>query len=144
MATTKNAELPIGGETDAAMDDFLSGDGNGDLIPRQHIIQARTPQQRARPMFTLEALPPRKRQVTICRKDENGFSMKQETVTDERPFMLRTMRGDRIYLSSLKELATYKLHDFVPVLDGRSDDDEPLMNLPLSAVTVDKRRNIEE
>ncbi len=126
-------------DTQDAMDAYLS-DGDSDLIPQQQVIHAQAPQQRARPMFTLEALPPRKRQVTKCVRDDNGFRMTLEDVTDERPFMLRTMRGDRIYLSSIKELATYKLHSFVPVIDTKDADGEPIMNMTLAQVTTDKRR----
>lgn len=102
------------------------------------VIPAVAPQQQARPAFRLVKLPPRTRKVTKCIRDESGFRMVEEDVTDDAPYMVQMMKGHSVYISSLDELRSLKLAAYVPVL---KDDtfDEPVMHLRADAVVVDKR-----
>lgn len=122
------------------MEDHSFIDGAG--MPQQApiaVLPGLTPAQQPRPAFRLVKLPARTREVTICKRDENGFTMKTEQVTDDAPYMVVMPKGHSVYISNLGELQKLKLAAYVPML--KPDDYEPMMTVPVDAVTVDKRNN---
>jgi len=84
------------------------------------------PIQAPKPAFILEPMT-RTRTVTICKKDENGFTMTEEDVTEDG-YMVRCYRGHSVFVTSLNELKRMKLDRMVPLLNK---DDEAVAVVPV-------------
>jgi hypothetical protein len=127
-----------GKDVDMSAIDFVGEDGGAPQFKAPIVLSGIQPQNAPRPAFRLVKLPPRKREVTICKKDENGFTMTKKIVTDEAPYMVQMMKGHSVYISSIEELRSLKLAEYVPMLNADTFD-EPVMALDVNMMTVDKR-----
>jgi hypothetical protein len=95
----------------------------------------------ARPAFTITPVK-RTRVETRAKKDDQGFVTYEHEV-EEDGFMVKTRRGDEVFLSSLAEVKRLGLDKLVPLISDASPDDpvgymEPNLGAPMySAAQVD-------
>ena len=89
--------------------------------PRSYAARSMQAEQVARPAFTLTPMT-RTRTEMRAKKDENGFVTYPVEVTDEG-FMVKTRRGDEVFLTSYAEVQRLGLDKLVPLIADNAPDD---------------------
>jgi hypothetical protein len=102
---------------------------------KEHTMQGQetyigaAPQQQVRPSFYLKPMS-RKRKITKCIRDEDGFRM-EEVEIEEDGFFVQCYKGHSVFINSMQELQRLNLAGMVPLLVEGEDKPVGYMPSPL-------------